>query len=90
MYYPGLVHETNTIKNAGAAPADRHKNPTLASHRRGRSAHDLPCCHTLSHSLAPFTALLSLSLSPSPLSLVVLVCATDPAHTHRKSWGCRC
>lgn len=70
MYYPGLVHETNTIKNTGVAPTDRHRN-TLSKHLPPRS-------HTLSHSLAPFTALLSLSLSPPPLSaslsLFLLVC----------------
>ena len=80
MYYPGLVHETNTIKNTGVAPTGRHTN-TLA----GRPLSTRPPPLTLFHTA--FTGLHSLSLSlslppPPPLGHPGL-CATDPAHTGR-------
>lgn len=98
MYYPGLVHETNTIKNTGVAPTDR--TPRAHARTRTLALHTTSPAHTLSHCLAPFTALLSLSLSLSLSSVVrACACATDPAHTGRAradgasrtlTRGCRC
>lgn len=79
MYYPGLVHETNTIKNTGVALTDPLATQMRSPHAGAAARHTTSSAHTLSQSLAPFTAVLSFSLLSLSLSLPLLgrprVCA---------------